>query len=150
MYTSLQYLDIFTGCLSKPEFPKKLHASVSMLSPPPTLLISLTFYICPPLLDLFAPVLTPTSSKFHSASARQKVIVLSVWNSRPLYIKNAATINTFESISWTSKKLISSYLPDLLYVSTCVVCACVWMRGKKRERERASATDVTERWCTDV
>ena len=57
---------------------KKLTASVSMPSPPPPLFISLTFYICTLLLGLFTPVLTPTSSKFYSISARQKVIVLSL------------------------------------------------------------------------
>ena len=40
--------------------------------------LSLTFYICTILLDLFAPVPTPTSSKLHFMSARQKVIVLSL------------------------------------------------------------------------
>ena len=70
------------------------------------LLISLTLYICTLLLDLFAPVSTPASSKFHSISAEQKVIVLSltlvllsgthhfgptVWNSMPLHIRNATT-----------------------------------------------------------
>ena len=34
--------------------------------------------------------------------------------------------------SSTSKNLISSYLPDLLCVSVCVVCACVWMRVRGR------------------
>ena len=72
----------------EPKFPIRLHASVSTPSPPPPLLISLTFYICKHqlpnfyistlLLDLFAPVLTPASSKFHSISAGQKVIVLSL------------------------------------------------------------------------
>ena len=47
-------------------------------SPPPPLLISLTFYICTLLLDLFIPVPTPAFSKFHSRSARQKVITLSL------------------------------------------------------------------------
>ena len=74
---SLQYSDIFTGCLSEPEFPIRLHASVSVPLPHPSLLISLTFYICTLLLDLFSQVPTPAPSKFHSASARQKVIVLS-------------------------------------------------------------------------
>ena len=76
MFTSLQYSDIFSGCLSEPEFPVRLHASVSTPSPPPFLLIFRTFYICT--LLLFAPVLTPASSKFHSISAKQKVIVLSL------------------------------------------------------------------------
>ena len=62
----------------QPEFTIRLHASVSTLSPPPPLLISLTFYICTLLLDLYAPVPKPASSKFHSMSARQKVIVLSL------------------------------------------------------------------------
>ena len=62
----------------EPKFPIGLHASVSTPSPPPPLLISLTFYICTLLLDLCGPVLTPASSKFHSISARQKLIVLSV------------------------------------------------------------------------
>ena len=53
--------------------PVRLHASVSTPSPPPPLLISLTFYICTLLLDLFAPVTTPASSKFHSISARVPV-----------------------------------------------------------------------------
>ena len=70
--------DIFTGCLSEPEFPIRLHAPVSTLSPPPPLPISLNSYIRTTLLDLFAPVLTPASSKFHSISARQKVYVLSL------------------------------------------------------------------------
>ena len=43
-----------------------------------SLLISLTFYVCTLLLILFAPVPTPASSKFHSISARQKVIVFSL------------------------------------------------------------------------
>ena len=42
------------------------------------LLISLTFYICAFLLDLSAPVRTPAISKFHSISARQNVMVLSL------------------------------------------------------------------------
>ena len=44
----------------------------------PPLLISLTFCISTLLDDLYAPVPTPASSKFHSISARQKVIVLSL------------------------------------------------------------------------
>ena len=82
----LQYSDIFIGCLSEPEFPIRLHASVSTPSPPPPLLSSRTFYFCTLLLDLFAPVLTPASSNFHSICARRTVIVLfsyfgsSVWN----------------------------------------------------------------------
>ena len=43
-----------------------------------TLLIFLTFYIFILLLDLFAPVPTPASSKFHSLRARRKVIVPSL------------------------------------------------------------------------
>ena len=47
-----------------------------------TLLLDLfapvTFYICTLLLDLFAPVPTPAYSKSHSISARQKVIVLTL------------------------------------------------------------------------
>ena len=43
----------------------------------------------------------------------------SVWNSLPLHIRKATTIDTFKStvkpISSTSKNLISSYLHDLLY-----------------------------------
>ena len=46
-------------------------------SSPPPLFVSLT-YICTLLLDLFAAVPTPASSKFHSRSARQKVIVPSL------------------------------------------------------------------------
>ena len=42
-----------------------------------TLLMSLT-YICTLLLDLFAPVPTPASSKFHFINTRRKVIVLSL------------------------------------------------------------------------
>ena len=57
-------------------------------------------YICTLLLDLFTPVLTPASSKFHFISAKQKVIMLflfgsSVWNSLPLHIRNATTTDTF-------------------------------------------------------
>ena len=52
--------------------------SVSTPSPPPPLLISLISYICTLLLDLFAPVPTAASSKCHSLSARQKVIVPSL------------------------------------------------------------------------
>ena len=62
----------------RPRIFYRLQASVSTPSPPPPLLISLTFYICTLLLDLFAPVPTPASSKFHSRNARQKVIVLSL------------------------------------------------------------------------
>ena len=56
---------------------KTKYASVSTPSPPPPLLISLIFYTCTLFFDLFAPVPTPASSKFHSITARQKVIVLS-------------------------------------------------------------------------
>lgn len=66
---------ISTGCPQEPEFPVKLHASVLPTSPPPPLPISLTFHICTLLLNLFAPMLTPASSKSHSISAEQKVIV---------------------------------------------------------------------------
>ena len=59
------------------QFPIRLRVSVSTPSTPPPLLISLT-YICTRLLDLFAPVLTLASSKFHSISAKQKVILLSL------------------------------------------------------------------------
>ena len=52
--------------------------TVSSPSSPPLLLISQTFYICTLLLNLFAPVLTPASSKFCSISARQKVVMLSL------------------------------------------------------------------------
>ena len=78
VFTLFQYPDIFTGCPSEPEFLIRLHASVSTPSSLLPLLISLTLYICTLLLDLFAPVPTPTFSKFHSISARQKVIVLSL------------------------------------------------------------------------
>ena len=74
MLTSPQYSDtlIFTGCLSEPDFPLRLHASVSTPSSPSALLISLTIYICTLLLDLFAPVPTPASSKFHLISAEKR------------------------------------------------------------------------------
>ena len=51
---------------------------VSTPPPPSRLLISLAFYICTLLFDLFAPVSTPASSKCHSVSARRKVIVVSL------------------------------------------------------------------------
>ena len=98
MFTSLQYSDIFTGCLSEPKFPIRLHVSVSTPSPFPPLLISLTFYICTFLLDLFTLVPTPASSKFHSISARQMVIMLSLTLILlPLHFRNASTIETFKS-----------------------------------------------------
>ena len=53
----------------------------------------------------------------------------SVWNSLPLHIRNATTIDTFnlfyKPTSSTSKNLINSHLPDLLCVSVCVVCDVV-------------------------
>ena len=64
--------------LSEPKFPIRLHGFVSTPLPPPLFLISLTFYICTVLLDLFAPVPTPASSKFCSISEWQKAIVLSL------------------------------------------------------------------------
>ena len=86
---------------SEPEFSIRLHASVSTPSPPPPLLISLTFYICTLLLDLFAPVLTPASSKFYKCKTKGdrafSYFGPSVWNSLPLHIRNATTINTFKS-----------------------------------------------------
>ena len=60
VFTLFQYPDIFTGCPSEPEFLIRLHASVSTPSSLLPLLISLTFYICTLLLDLFA--LVPTSA----------------------------------------------------------------------------------------
>ena len=60
MFMSLQYSDIHTSCPSELKFP----------SPSLPLLISVTFYICTCLFDLFAPVQTPASSKFHFISAR--------------------------------------------------------------------------------
>ena len=135
MFMSCQYSDIFTDCLSEPEFSIRLHASISTPSPPPPLLFSMTFDICTLLLDLFAPVPTPTSSKFHSISARQKVIVLSL---TLVFLSGTHCHCTLEMlqlstpssllckpISSTSKNLISSCLPDLLCVSVCVVCVCV-------------------------
>ena len=91
-FTSLQYSNISTVCPSELQFPVRLHASASTPLPPPPLLISLTFYICTCLLDLFTPVLTPASSKSYSMSTRRKVIVLSyfgrsVRNSLPLHIE---------------------------------------------------------------
>ena len=98
----LQYSDIFIGCLSEPEFPLRLHASVSTPLPPPPVLISLTFYICTLLLDLFAPVPSPASSKFHYKCKTKgdhafSCFGPSVWNSLPLHIRNAMTIDTFKS-----------------------------------------------------
>ena len=62
----------------------------------------------------------------------------SVWNSLPLHIRNATTIDTFRSALktylFTSKNLISSYLPDLPCVSVCVVwvvCVCVDWEGER-------------------
>ena len=75
---SLRYPDIFTGCLLQPGIPIRQHATVSTPPSPPSLLIFLTLYIYILLLDLFTPVPTPASSKCHSISARQKVIVLSL------------------------------------------------------------------------
>ena len=143
----VQNSDIFTGCLSKPEFPILLHVAVSTPSPPPPLLISLTFYICTLLLDLFAPVPTSASSKFHSISARQKVIVLSLTlvllsgthGHCTLEILPLLTPSSLlqKPISSTSKNLISSYLPVLLCVSVCAVCgACVCVDEREREREK--------------
>ena len=137
MFTSLQYSDIFTGCLSQPKFSVRLRlcASLSTVSPPPPLLISLTFYICTLLLDLFAPIPTPASSKLHSLSARRMVIALYL----SLVLLSGTHYHcTFEMlklstpsglllnlISSTSKNLVSSYLPYLL-LSLCVcVCGCV-------------------------
>ena len=53
------------------------YTSVSTSSSPPSPVICLT-YICILLLDLFAPVPTPTSSKFHSISAKRKMTTLSI------------------------------------------------------------------------
>ena len=78
LLTSLQYSDIFAGCLSEPEFPIRLHASVSTPLPHHPCLSLGPSTICTLLLVLFAPVPTPTSSKFHSIGARQKVIMLSL------------------------------------------------------------------------
>ena len=138
----------------EPEFPIRLHASVSTPSPP-LLLISFTFYICTHPLDLFAPVPTPASSKYHTISARQEVIVLSltlvVWNSLPLHIRNVTAIDTFKSALKTylstSKNLISLHLPDLLCASVCGVCG-VFVCGWKGERECVCVQQV---WlCVDV
>ena len=86
----------------------------------------------------------------------------SVWNSLPLHIRNATTIDTFRSALktylFTSKNLISSYLPDLPCVSVCVVCGvcvCVGMkRGREREggRERGRERECAQQmWlCVDV
>ena len=159
MFTSLQYSDIFTGCLPDLEFPVRLHASVSTPSSPPSLFISLTFYICTLLLDLFAPVLTPASLKFQFISARQKVIVLSLSLVLLSGIRCHCTlemlyIDTFKSavkpISSTFKNRISSYLPDFLCVSVCVVCVCGGWDGE-RERGRESVCNrcdcASMYWC---
>ena len=147
MFTPLQYSGFFTSCRSEPEFPIRLRASVSTPSPPPSLLISLTFYICTLLLDLFAPVPTPASSKCHSISARQKVIVLSLTlvllsgthcycTLEILQLSTPSSV-LYKPISSTSNNLISSYLPNLLCVNVCVWCAYVCgLRGREREGER--------------
>ena len=137
-----------------------LHASVSMPSPPPPLLISLTFYICTLLLDLFAPVPTPMSSKFLSVIARQKVIMLSLSLVLLSGIHCHCTLEMLQLLtpsslllkpmSSTSKNLISSYLLDLFCVSVCVMCVCVCGWEGERVRERECATDVIVHWCTDV
>ena len=62
-----------------------------------------------------------------------------VWNTLPLHIRNATTIDTFKFALKTDlfnlRELISSYLPNLLCVSVCVVCGMrVWW-GVERERE---------------
>ena len=100
MFTSLRYSDIFTGCPSELDFPVRLRASVSTTLPPSPLLISLTFYNCTLLLDLFAPVLTPASSKFHSTKCDRALSYFgpSVWNSLPLHVRKATTIDNFAEI----------------------------------------------------
>ena len=145
MFTSLQYSDIFTGCLSEPEFPVRLHASVSTPSPPPPLVI-LTFYICTLLLDLFAPVPTPASSKFHSVSARQKVIVLSLtlvlvsgtWCHCTLKMLQLSTPSSlfWKPISSTSENLIwLAHICLICSVCVCVVCSVCVCRLRERGRE---------------
>ena len=160
MFTSLQYSDIFTGCLSEPEFPIRLHASVSTLSPPPRLLISRTFYICTLLLDLFALVLTPASSKFHSISARQKVIMFSLklWS---FCLELTVTAHKKSFNYWhlqVCPKNLSLQPPRIWLAHICLICCkcdvcgmcgCVCMRGEERERERVCnrCDCVSMYWC---
>ena len=137
MFTSLQYSDVFTGCLAEPEFPLRLHASVSTPSPLPPLLISLTFYICTLLLVLYVPVTTRTrllKIPFYKCKTKGdrafSYFGPSVWNSLPPHIRNATIIDTFKSAFKTylfnlqeSDYLISAWFA--LYVCVCV-CVCVW------------------------
>ena len=83
------------------QYPIRLHASLSTPSPPPPLLVSLTFYICTLLLDLFAPVPTPPLQipfyKCRTIGDRAfSYFGPSVWNSLPLHIRNATTVDTFK------------------------------------------------------
>ena len=100
MFTSLWYSDIFTGCLSEPKFPIRLHASVSVPLPHPSLLISLTFYICTLLLDLFAPVPTPASSKFHSISVWQFLIEFKTVGEPRVIRRGMSVLNLTWSRHW--------------------------------------------------
>ena len=119
------------------------HASVSTPSPPPLLLISLTFYTCTLLLDLFAPVPTPASSKIHSISARQKVIVLSL--TLVLQFRThchcALEMLHYRHLQVCSKNL-SLQPPRIFLAHICLICsvcgvwcACVWMRARERGSE---------------
>ena len=62
----------------------------------------------------------------------------SAWNSLPLHIRNATTIDNFKSALKTYvfnlQILISSYLPDLLCVSVWGVCVD-WEGGGEGERD---------------
>ena len=106
MFTSVQYSDIFTGCLSEPKFPIRLHASVSTPSPPPFLLISLTLHLYSPSQSLRSSADTcllkiPLCRCKSKGDRAFSYFGPSAWNSLPLHIRNATTIDTF----WPALKI---------------------------------------------
>ena len=122
---------------------------------PASRLIPLT---CSLLLDLFAPVPIPASSKFHSYRCKTKGDRASsyfgpaVWNSLPLHIRNAATIDTFQSAIKTSLQTprIWSALICLIF---CVCGVCV-LDDRKGGGEREGVRGVCNKcdcaslyWC---
>ena len=100
MFTLLQYSDLFTGCLSKPEFPiRPCRCFNATISTPAYLSDLLHLYSLSWSLRSSADIRVLKIPFYKSKAKCDRAFSYfgtSLWNSMPLHIRNATTINTFK------------------------------------------------------